>query len=166
MKLPRLLTRTAIADSIFQDETDGVALLEPDARILRANTRFTELTGGAWATLPKSAAALLAPLRAGQAAQVTLAVIAGGRRRVLRLALLPLAGAGALLRVVDQTRLQELEEQLGQSNRLQAVGELAGGIAHDFNNLLTAVLGATEDLRARGRPAGRCRGSGTGAPKR
>jgi two-component system cell cycle sensor histidine kinase/response regulator CckA len=71
-------------------------------------------------------------------------------RRVLLLTLLPIPRRGALLRVADRTRAQDLEDQLGQSQRLQAVGELAGGIAHDFNNLLTAILGAAEDMQARG----------------
>ena len=73
--------------------------------------------------------------------QVTLRrIVEGGR-----------PGVVAILQ--DATALKTLEAQFVQSQKMQAIGQLAGGIAHDFNNLLTAISGHCDLLLLRHDPA-------------
>jgi signal transduction histidine kinase len=63
-----------------------------------------------------------------------------------RLQRLPPAVARALADAAVRRERMQLQRDLAQAQKLEAIGRLAGGVAHDFNNVLTAILGSAELL--------------------
>ncbi len=156
----KVLERTRERDRIWSRSLDLIAVLGRDGGLRSVNPAWTNLLGYAEDELlgrpfaqfvhAEDQAAIAPALGAEAAAEhVDLRLRdAKGAWRRLDWTFVPEDDAlYATGRDVTERRL--LEEQLRQSQKMEAVGQLTGGIAHDFNNMLTGIIGGLELARRR-----------------
>ena len=173
-ELEREMAEQALRDSearhraILESSLDGVVVFRADGEILEFNAAAEAMFGRRREdVIGLNAADVIMPEALRQAHDRNLvryverqtdgaitervempAVRADGTEFRVEISLVPIDESRQLLSAAirDITDRLKLEEQLRQSQKLQAIGQLAGGVAHDFNNLLTIVLGYTEAM--------------------
>jgi len=153
----------------FEDAPIGIALVDQDGKLAECNRCFLSMIGHPLGDLlGRSIAGLLKEdrraevmarlaevARSGDLALPMEVGLLGTRELVAQLFARRLGGgnrAVLILHFIDTTEQKNLEVQFAQSQKMQAVGQLAGGVAHDFNNLLTAMIGFCDLLLLRHKP--------------
>jgi PAS domain S-box-containing protein len=134
----------------------ALCIVEPGGRIERANHAFANLLGAARSSLVGRPWVELVPQEWRPALQQALATAGSGAEVALRVqgrsfgvTAYSISGADrgrAVLLLDDQTQRQRLQEQLVQSEKLSAIGQLIAGVAHDLNNPLASVVGFADYL--------------------
>jgi signal transduction histidine kinase/FixJ family two-component response regulator len=123
--------------------------------LLLALGLITILAGGALifvisATVTRPLASLVEGVQALERGDFTYPLEAGGHDELSRLTRAFDAMRGAMRR--NEQQREQLESQLRQAQKMEALGRLAGGVAHDFNNLLTVIAGHSDLLNDQLKP--------------
>ncbi|NCC22488.1 MAG: PAS domain-containing sensor histidine kinase [Alphaproteobacteria bacterium] len=152
----------------FEEAPLGIALLDSEGTLTDCNHALAVMLGFAAEelesrTFPEilqdedSEKALSAISRIEQGQQIAPLEVSlkgqGERVVVVQLHARKFKGSNNIvLHFIDLTQQKTLEAQFVQSQKMQAIGQLAGGVAHDFNNLLTAMMGFCDLLLLRHKP--------------
>ncbi len=133
----------------------AICYLDPQGLVRRANRVFAELIklpvtalpGRSWLTLlPPGWADSMARLLASAADGAAPVELRSGDRTLLVTAIPTGEPGAAVLLFEDQTEKRRLQEQLLQSEKMSAIGQLIAGVAHDLNNPLASVVGFSDLL--------------------